>query len=94
MKINIANIRKNEETRYYIEKYNLKVIEIMKLFDFQHMITYVDENERFKFSQEDLYITKDYGVTKKYSEEHHEELMAFLIIKDNDYIELDLSTIA
>ncbi|WFD10915.1 hypothetical protein [Tepidibacter hydrothermalis] len=92
--VNLDNIEKNEQTNQYIEKYNLKVKEIIKLFNFENMIIYSDENERFKFLQEGMYITQDNKIMKRYKKEYIEELIAFLIFREDDSIELDLTSIA
>lgn len=91
MKINLDDIEKSEQTKEYIKKYNLKIKEIINMFEFKSMITYSDQNESFKFLQEDIYISKGNKISKRYSCNHIEELAAFLIFKDDNKIELDLT---
>ncbi|CAH2214811.1 hypothetical protein [Tepidibacter aestuarii] len=94
MNINLDIIEKNEQTNEYIKKYNLKIKEIIKLFDFENMIIYSDENERFKFLQEGMYISQDNRIMKRYKAECTEELIAFLIFREDNSVELDLTSIA
>ncbi len=94
MNVNLDNIEKNEQTDQYIEKYDLKIKEIIKLFNFENMIIYSDENERFKFLQQDMYITQDNRIMKRHKTDYIEELIAFLIFREDDSIELDLTSIA
>ncbi|WP_099192297.1 hypothetical protein [Tepidibacter mesophilus] len=94
MDVNLDNIEKNEKTSQYIKKYNLKIKEIIKLFNFENLIIYSDENEQFKFLQECMYITQDNKIMKSNKSEYTEELIAFLIFKEDNSIELDLTSIA
>ncbi len=94
MNINLDNIEKNEQTNQYIKKYDLKIKEIIKSFDFENMIIYSDENERFKFLQKGMYITQDNRIMKRHKTEYTEELIAFLIFREDNSIELDLTSAA
>lgn len=94
MKIILDDLEKNDETKQYIKKYNLKIRDIVNLFDFKNMTTYCDQSECFKFSHENVYIIKGNKISKKRCNNYIEELTAFLIFRENDKIELDLTCIS